>query len=239
MSKDISPPRKLVERKVPSGMNSAWKLWRHCICRNGFYPLLIAPVVTATFLLDVYVSSGCNLMHVEIGIEPTNVAWSKSTLDLGLFSHLSDETNSGSNLLMDTFHPTCKGFDSNFDKYFIDGDKTWKVRDEIFIFFFYIYERLIHSYSKKLRSLKIDDSNNCTRCRMRRLRSNSYYLDDGHYSFTIMLLLARSSPSSSTYRTSRRKCPVFTLRQSSLSSRFVGANRRSSSGTKSRVLYSL
>lgn len=128
MIKASSPPRKLVERKVPSGLNSAWKLWRHCMCRNGFYPLIIAPFVTSAFFLDIYVSSGCDFVHVNIGIEPVNVAWNKSTLDLGLFSHRSDEeSNSNRNLMMETFHPQCKGYGPTFDEYFVDGDKTWKM----------------------------------------------------------------------------------------------------------------
>jgi len=128
MGKASSPPRKLVERKIPSGLNSAWKLWRHCMCRNGFYPLAVAPFVTAAFVLDIYVSSGCDFVDVNIGMEPVNVAWTESTLNVGLFHYQTNlEAAPSKSLLMETFHPKCESYTTTFEEYFIDGDKTWKV----------------------------------------------------------------------------------------------------------------
>ena len=119
-------PRKLVDRNVPSGLNSAWKLWRHCMCRNGFYPLFVAPLVTAAWILDVYGSSGCKFIHVDIGIEPINLAWNQTSMDIGFFNYRNEEEGFGSNgLFMDTFHPGCQPYESLFKEYFIAGDKTW------------------------------------------------------------------------------------------------------------------
>ena len=144
MGKSSSPPRKLVQSNVPSGMKSAWKLWRHCMCRNGFYPLIVAPFVTAAFIMDIYVSSGCEFVHINIGITPVNLAWKEPKLDIGLFHHKSsDESIAGTNILMDTFHPRCESYGPTFDEYFIDGDKTWKVsmiHDKL------ISKSQIHSY---------------------------------------------------------------------------------------------
>ena len=126
MSKS-SPPRKLVERNIPSGMSSAWKLWRNCMCRNGFYPLVLAPFVTAAFLLDIYSTTGCNFVHVNVGIDPMNIAWNQTELDMGFFHYRDTGGQDYGNVLMDTFHPECSSYDSIFNEYFIAGDKTWKV----------------------------------------------------------------------------------------------------------------
>lgn len=213
MIKASSPPRKLVERKVPSGLNSAWKLWRHCMCRNGFYPLIIAPFVTSAFFLDIYVSSGCDFVHVNIGIEPVNVAWNKSTLDLGLFSHRSDEeSNSNRNLMMETFHPQCKGYGPTFDEYFVDGDKTWKVSCKTSPFLFCtILSSFVQSIHTSCYYAPVDGPNHCISCMLCRWCSNNGHLDDDHHSITVMLLLARSSTSCSACRTSCRKRKIFTL----------------------------
>jgi len=116
-----------VDRNVPSGMSSAWKLWRHCICRNGFYPIIVAPFVTAAFFLDIYSSTGCSFIHVNVGIDPINVAWNETELDLGLFHYSNSGGQGHGNFLMDTFHPECQAYDSLFNEYFITGDKTWKM----------------------------------------------------------------------------------------------------------------
>ncbi len=130
MAKKSSSPRKLVDRSVPSGLESCWKLWRLCLCRNGFYPLVVAPFVTAAWLLDLYGTMGCNSLHLEVGMEPLNTAWNKTSMDLGLFHFRSDEMDDMSqnnDFLMNALHPECQRYDSLFNEYFIDGDKTWKM----------------------------------------------------------------------------------------------------------------
>jgi hypothetical protein len=130
MSKS-TPPRKLVERNVPSGLSVIWKLWRHCLCRNGFYPVIVAPFVTAAFLLDVYASTGCRFIHLDVGIQPVNTAWNQTEADLGLFFFRERTEPSSSNFLMNTFHPECQAYDSVFNEFFIEGDKTWKVSIDV------------------------------------------------------------------------------------------------------------
>ncbi len=130
MAKKSISPRKLVDRSVPSGLESCWKLWRFCLCRNGFYPLVVAPFVTAAWLLDLYGTMGCNSLHLDVGMEPLNTAWNKTSMDLGLFHFRSDEMNEmGQNhdFLMSALHPECHRYDALFNEYFIDGDKTWKM----------------------------------------------------------------------------------------------------------------
>ena len=82
--------------------------------------------MTAAFILDAYGSTGCNFIHLEVGIDPVNLAWNESSLDLGLFNHQSDEAVQ-QNYLMQTFHPECADYGDVFNEYFVDGDKTWQV----------------------------------------------------------------------------------------------------------------
>lgn len=89
----------------------------------------MAPFVTAAFFLDIYSSTGCSFIHVNVGIDPINVAWNETELDLGLFHYSNSGGQGHGNFLMDTFHPECQAYDSLFNEYFITGDKTWKVSD--------------------------------------------------------------------------------------------------------------
>ncbi len=112
-------------RGLPSGLNMAWKLWRHCCCRNGFYPLIVAPFITASFFLDVYCTVGCGFVNLDVGFQPMNDAWSKQKMEFGLFHYQSGEQNVHTNSLMNSFHPGCTPFDSTFKEFFVEGDKTW------------------------------------------------------------------------------------------------------------------
>lgn len=97
------------------------------MCRNGFYPIIVAPFVTAAFLLDIYSSTGCSFIHVNVGIKPINDAWNETELDIGVFHYNKSGGQGHGSILMDTFHPECQEYDSIFNESFIDGDKTWKV----------------------------------------------------------------------------------------------------------------
>ena len=111
--------------RLPSGIRLAWKFWRHCCCRNGFYPLMVAPFVTASFLLDVFCTMGCGFIMLDVGFEPINEAWEKQILHFGLFNFQTGVENSHLNSYMNNFHPGCVGFSDVFREFFVAGDKTW------------------------------------------------------------------------------------------------------------------
>lgn len=189
--------RKLVDRPAPSGLQSCWRLWRICLCRNGFYPLAVAPFVTAAWFLDLYGTLGCNFMHLDVGMKPMNTAWNMTTIDLGLFHHKSEEYYESDTFYMNVLHPGCQRYEGVFEEYFIDGDKTWKMSQYMsFIsgsagglatvsrFLSRIYFRLVSNFLQKFS-----------------FHSEGHDLDDDHYSTTILFLLARY-PSSIISRTS-------------------------------------
>lgn len=125
MKNQVSPSRKLRDSRLPSGIRAAWKLWRHCCCRHGLYPLIVAPFVTASFLLDVFCSVGCGFVKLEVGFDPINTAWSKEKLEFGLFNYQTGVLGANSNSYMNSLHPGCAGFDDVFKEFFVTGDKTW------------------------------------------------------------------------------------------------------------------
>ena len=118
-------PNKHRDHNVPSGMRVAWKLWRHCCCRNGFYPLIVAPFITASFLLDIYCTIGCGFIALDVGFQPVNEAWSKQKIEIGLFHYQTNMENAHTDPLMNAFHPGCRGYDDLFKEFFMEGDKTW------------------------------------------------------------------------------------------------------------------
>ena len=122
-----SPTKSTSTNKTPSGILSAWGLWRHCVCRNGLYPLVVAPFVTICWFIDIYCTIGCDFMRIDIGFEPTNEGWSKQTASLGLFSYQSGNNENHSSVYFNHLHDGCKDYDSMFDAYFVSGDKTWMV----------------------------------------------------------------------------------------------------------------
>ena len=108
-----------------SGFAYSWKLWRHCCCRYGKYPLVVAPIITCACLMSLYASAGCDFVRVTVGFSPSNEAWNETTAELGLFFYQSGEpeTNKYREALLDG----CRWYDDDFDDSFIDGDRTWKV----------------------------------------------------------------------------------------------------------------
>jgi hypothetical protein len=109
----------------PSGLTHVWRLWRHCCCRYGTYPLLVAPLVTVGCLLDLYSSFDCEFVRVNIGFTPSNAAWNQSSVDLGLFFYQAGTSE-------DVFYRQvlvegCRQYGDLFSAQFIDGDKTWEV----------------------------------------------------------------------------------------------------------------
>jgi hypothetical protein len=106
-------------------MSATWRLWRNCCCRYGWYPVLIAPIITSGCLLSLYSSFGCDFVRLEVGFTPSNQAWNQSSADLGLFymyTGYESDNKFEQNLLQG-----CSWYTDSFDYSFIDGDRTWKV----------------------------------------------------------------------------------------------------------------
>lgn len=112
-------------RQRRSGFAYSWKLWRHCCCRYGKYPLLVAPIVTAGCLFSLYASVGCDFLQVNVGFSPSNDSWNESTAELGLFLYQSGEaeTNKYREALLDG----CRWYEDDFTEEFIEDDRTWNV----------------------------------------------------------------------------------------------------------------
>ncbi len=114
-----------LKTKGPSGLAYTWRLWRHCCCRYGWYPLIIAPLVTVGCLLSLYSAVGCDFVRVNVGFTPTNDGWNRSTLEIGLFLYQSGEQE------VDKYREVlvegCRFYETSFSQAFIDDDRTWKV----------------------------------------------------------------------------------------------------------------
>jgi hypothetical protein len=99
------------------------------MCTAGWYPILVAPLATIGLLLATYSSAGCQLMNIDIGFTPSNVAWNhSSTADIGLFFYY-DQSNASveQNKYKEIFHNGCTWYTDDFDESFISKDRTWKV----------------------------------------------------------------------------------------------------------------
>lgn len=110
---------------VAPGWIDVWRLWRHCLCRFGWYPLFVAPLVTCACLLDLYSSTGCDFIRLDIGFVPANDVWSDSQAELGLFSFDSHQTDR--NKWKRSFNNGCQLYSESFEAHFISSDPTWHV----------------------------------------------------------------------------------------------------------------
>jgi len=110
---------------VAPGWIDVWRLWRHCLCRFGWYPLFMAPLVTCACLLDLYSSTGCDFIRMNIGFIPANDVWGDSYAQLGLFSFDSHQTDR--NKWKRSFNNGCQLYSTNFETYFLSTDQTWHV----------------------------------------------------------------------------------------------------------------
>ena len=113
---------------TPSGVTQSWKLWRHCCCRNGFYPVLMLPLVTVGCLLTAYSSTGCRWVELDVGFTPNNEGWEYSSgmKDFGFF-YQYDESVVHDSAIRGTFHPGCALHPDPFFENFIEGDRTFKM----------------------------------------------------------------------------------------------------------------
>mmetsp|Transcript_16911 Transcript_16911/g.25041 ORF Transcript_16911/g.25041 Transcript_16911/m.25041 type:complete len:536 (-) Transcript_16911:19-1626(-) len=110
---------------VPDGLVDAWRLWRHCLCRFGWYPLFVAPLVTCACILDVFSSTGCDFVRVDIGFVPINDEWQDSRASLGLFSFDSHETDK--NKWKRSFNNGCQPYSEEFTSSFMGSDQSWQI----------------------------------------------------------------------------------------------------------------
>ena len=117
-----------------TGIRDTWKLWRHCMCRHGWYPLIVAPFITAASVLDVYSSLDCKFIQVNVGFAPVNPEWTKPTIGAGFWTFQSDDelvlgfSNStrmtAPSESLFTF-PGCSQYSTEFKDSFIQGDRAW------------------------------------------------------------------------------------------------------------------
>lgn len=112
-----------------TGIRDTWKLWRYCLCRHGWYPLLVSPFVTIGFLLDLYSSLDCHFLRVNIGFTPANEEWSDPQIDVGFWSYHGDEgvVDNQPPFRNDKIYilPGCTEYSPEFSDFFIGGDKAW------------------------------------------------------------------------------------------------------------------
>jgi hypothetical protein len=106
-----------------SGFTQIWKLWRRCCFRYGWYPFLVALVVSAACALDLYSFVSCQFLQINIGFNPSNIGWNQSTANVGIFYY---ETDSPDGKFGDDLAPGCQQYSDAFEQQFIDGDKTWQ-----------------------------------------------------------------------------------------------------------------
>lgn len=123
-------------KKHNTGLRDTWKLWRHCMCRHGWYPLIVAPFITAAGLLDIYSSLDCKFIHVKVGFDPANEEWSEPTGDLSFWSYHSGKfdptskmnlsnTTQTQSLTNQFVLPGCTAYSNEFKEYFVQGDRAW------------------------------------------------------------------------------------------------------------------
>ena len=112
-------------KEVPDGLVDAWRLWRHCLCRFGWYPLFVAPLVTCACILDLFSSTGCDFIRMDIGFVPVNEAWQDSRMQLGLFSYDSHQTDK--NKWKRSFNNGCQPYSDDFSSNFVNADQSWHI----------------------------------------------------------------------------------------------------------------
>jgi len=109
----------------PSGLQHSWRLWRHCCCRYGWYPLLVSLIVTIGAFFSLYSTIGCDFIRVDIGFTPANIGWNSSQVNLGLFLYQSEEEDT--NKYFSFFLGGCRLYTEEFLDEFIEDDRTFLV----------------------------------------------------------------------------------------------------------------
>lgn len=134
----ISGSKSIGTSSTLTGVKDKLGRCRRCCFRNGLYPMAIAPFVTLAWLVDLYCCTGCDLLNIDVGFEPSNDVWKNPNINLGLFFYQNRETDTDINEWMDRIHNSCQSYDSTFEEYFIEGDQTWLVR-----LFYIVFENYI------------------------------------------------------------------------------------------------
>lgn len=112
---------------APSGIKKAWRLWRHCCCRYGIFPLLVVPITTMGCAMTLYSSTGCKFVEIDIGFEPSNEDWNAtSPYQFGVL-YYHDAAFGHDNTYQEKFHTGCVEFSDAFYDNFVQGDQTFKM----------------------------------------------------------------------------------------------------------------
>ena len=112
---------------APSGLKKAWRLWRHCCCRYGVFPLLVVPIVTMGCMLSVYSSTGCKFVQIDIGFEPINEGWGATVpYQFGQFFYYNASVEHDLTY-QNSLHEGCVSFSDIFYDTFIQNDRTFKM----------------------------------------------------------------------------------------------------------------
>jgi hypothetical protein len=131
LNKDSSFPEEM--GRQPSSLRrvsrweSIWKFARTICCTSGWYPICVAPIVTAGFFFSLYSSAGCQFIDLDVGFTPNNPAWNVSRAELGLFYYHDRSVSFGEETSNDIFYNGCIWYTNSFQEKIIDQDRTWKV----------------------------------------------------------------------------------------------------------------
>lgn len=85
----------------------------------------MAPLVTCACFLDLYSSTGCDFIRLDIGFTPINEIWPEPNAKLGLFSFESGEIDR--NRWKRSFNKGCRSYTANFEEFFVTTDQTWQI----------------------------------------------------------------------------------------------------------------
>lgn len=118
-----------VKRRVSKTNNCPKQCWmhgRHSLCRYGWYPILVAPLMTIACLLSLYSSGGCDFIKVNVGFTPQpNQGWNESEASLGFWYYGDEDAVHDFDYL--PIYGGCEWYHDGFDEAFIEKDRTWKV----------------------------------------------------------------------------------------------------------------
>jgi hypothetical protein len=85
----------------------------------------VAPLVTCACILDVFSSTGCDFVRMDIGFVPYNDAWHDSLASLGLFSFDSNQRDK--NKWKRSFNNGCQPYSDKFTSNFVGADQSWQI----------------------------------------------------------------------------------------------------------------
>ncbi|GAX24949.1 hypothetical protein FisN_2Lh225 [Fistulifera solaris] len=111
---------------APRGQANSWMMGRQCCCTYGFYPLLVAPIITIAFLISVYSSMDCRFLEVDVGFTPNNHAWNESELEVGFFYQYRPGVSDQRSDYLSHVYDSCHHYSNTFEKEIIEMDQTWK-----------------------------------------------------------------------------------------------------------------